>query len=232
MMGGGPHYEKAFAQPTPDDLLLDVRKERVNQVIALRTRTLTVVLDRLEDSFNMAAVLRTCEAMGLQELHVIENPDVRFAPHAKVTQGCEKWVDVIVHPTFAACRDHLKSRGFLLWVSAREHDAQSLFSLRFDATVALVFGNERFGASPEALAGADGAFWIPMRGFTQSLNVSAATSATLTHAIRWREQHIGSQGDLTPEEAQVLQARFYLLSVKQRGRIYAASSSEPGEESR
>ena len=80
--------------PAPETFLLDGRKERIDRVVSLRTRTLTVVLDRLEDTFNMAAVLRTCEGMGLQELHVIENPEVPFHPNAKVTQGCDKWLDV------------------------------------------------------------------------------------------------------------------------------------------
>lgn len=219
-MKNAPKGEQDAAHPEPDELLLEVRKERVDQVVGLRTRTLTVVLDRLEDSFNMAAVLRTCEAMGLQELHVIPRPDVPFSPHAKVTQGCEKWIDVIRHETFAACRAHLKSLGFSIWVSAQRADARSLFSLKFDSKMALVFGNERFGVSPEALGEADGLFWLPLRGFTQSLNVSAAVAASLSWAIHWREQGLGSRGDLTAEESESLTRRFYELSVKQRGRIY------------
>jgi tRNA (guanosine-2'-O-)-methyltransferase len=77
-------------RPTPDDLLLEPRKERIERVLANRTRNLVVVLDRLEDSFNMAAVLRTCEAMGVQEVHVVRNPEVAWSPNSKVTQGCDK----------------------------------------------------------------------------------------------------------------------------------------------
>ena len=71
--------------------------------------------------------------------------------------------------------------------------------------MALVFGNERFGVSDEVMAGADGTFWIPMRGFTQSFNISAAASACVTRAVAWREEHLGGPGgDLTAEEAQAL----------------------------
>ena len=228
MNGSGHRAQQAVGLPAPDELLLDGRKQRVDRVVQLRTRTLTVVLEALEDSFNMAAVLRTCEAMGLQELHVIPRPDVPFSPHAKVTQGCEKWIDVIAHDTFAACRDHLKSRGFSLWASARRPEAQSLFSLPFHGKVALIFGNERFGVSPEVLTGADGIFWIPMRGFTQSLNVSAAAATSVIHGIKWREEHRGAEGDLTSEEARLLTERFYQLSVKQRGRIYQQPGGDDG----
>ncbi|RYZ34413.1 MAG: TrmH family RNA methyltransferase, partial [Myxococcaceae bacterium] len=72
MAGGGPRYEKFERDVVePEQFLLDVRKERIDRVVAQRTRNFTVVLDRLEDNFNMAAVLRTCESMGVQEVHVV-----------------------------------------------------------------------------------------------------------------------------------------------------------------
>jgi tRNA (guanosine-2'-O-)-methyltransferase len=221
MAGGGPHYEKfERGGVEAESLLLDVRREKIDRVISQRTRTFTIVLDRLEDSFNMAAVLRTCEANGVQEVHVIVNPEAPFLPNSRVAQGCDKWLDVKLYKDFASCREHLKSRGFALYASAIREDATSLYTLRFDAKVALVFGNERQGVSEEVLAGADGTFWIPMRGFSQSLNISAAASACITRAISWREEHLGSVGDLTAEEAQVLKDRFYMLAVKQRRRIF------------
>ncbi len=226
MGGGGPRYEEAErrAVPEPDELLLDERKERIEQVVALRTRSLTVVLDRLEDTFNMAAVLRTCEGMGLQEVHVIDNPEVRFAPNGSVTQGCDKWLDIHRYRTFAECRSALAARGFKLWASALGKGGQSLFDLRFEGKVALIFGNERYGVSEEVLAGADGVFWIPMRGFTQSLNISAAASASITRAIAWRLEHQGPAGDLSSEQAEALTSHFQKLSVKQRRRIYKERS--------
>lgn len=220
MTGGGPKYEVHEGAPLPDDLLLAPRKERIDQVIANRTRNLTVVLDRLEDSFNMAAVLRTCEAMGVQEVHVIRNPDVPWSPNSKVTQGCDKWLDLTRYDDFASCRRALKDRGFSLLVSAIREGSKSLFDVKFDTKVALVFGNERTGCSEEVIASADGCFWLPMLGFTQSLNISAAASASVSRAVAWRLEHLGRHGDLSVEEAHTLRERFKLLSVKQRGRLY------------
>jgi len=221
MGGGGPRYESVQGQlPEPDSLLLDVRKERLDEVVAQRTRSVTVVLDRLEDTFNMAAVLRTCEAMGVQDVHIIENPDVSFKPNSKVTQGCDKWLDLHFYKDFAACHSALKKGGYALWASAVREGATSLWALRFDTKVALVFGNERRGVSEEVLKGADGIFWLPMRGFTQSLNISAAASACISRAIAWRLEHLGPAGDLGEQESRTLRDRFALLSVKQRKRIY------------
>ncbi len=220
MTGGGPRYERANGKPLPEDLLLAPRLERIDQVIASRTRNLVVVLDRLEDSFNMAAVLRTCEAMGVQEVHVIRNPEVPWSPNSKVTQGCDKWLDLTRYDDFAACHRALKARGFSVQVSAVREGARSLFELKFEAKVAMVFGNERFGVSDEVLALADGCFWLPMVGFTQSLNISAAASACISRAVAWRLEHLGRHGDLTEPEAGALRERFALLSVKQRGKLY------------
>jgi tRNA (guanosine-2'-O-)-methyltransferase len=220
MGGGGPKYEAADGKPLPADLLLPPRKERIEQVLAQRTRAVTVVLDRLEDSFNMAAVLRTCEGLGLQDVHVIRNPDFPFSPNSRVTQGCDKWLDLHVHPDFKTCAAWLKARGYRVLASAIQPGATSLFELRFDEKLAMVFGNERFGVSQEVLEHSDGTFWIPMRGFTQSFNISAAASACVTQAIAWRLQHLGAQGDLSESERAELRERFQFLSVKQRGRLY------------
>ncbi|MFP2964358.1 TrmH family RNA methyltransferase [Myxococcus sp. 1LA] len=221
MSGGGARYERyEREQFEPEQFLLDVRKEKIDRVVSHRTRNFTVVLDRLEDSFNMAAVLRTCESMGVQEVHIVINPEAPFVPNSRVAQGCDKWLDVKLYKTFAECREHLKSRGFSLYASAIQDGATSLYTLRFDGKMALVFGNERYGVSEEVLAGVDGTFWVPMKGFSQSLNISAAASACISRAIAWRDEHLGQSGDLSPEDAQALRERFYVLAIKQRKRLF------------
>lgn len=221
MSGGGARYERyEKEQFEPEQFLLDVRKEKIDRVVSQRTRNFTVVLDRLEDSFNMAAVLRTCESFGVQEVHVVINPEAPFLPNSRVAQGCDKWLDVKLYKSFAECREHLKSRGFLLYASAIREGSTSLYSMGFQAKTAIVFGNERYGVSEDVLNTVDGTFWVPMRGFSQSLNISAAASACISRAIAWRDEHLGGSGDLAPEEAQALRERFYVLAIKQRKRLF------------
>ncbi|MFL5318424.1 MAG: TrmH family RNA methyltransferase [Myxococcaceae bacterium] len=219
LRGGGPRYENA-EPPSPDEFVVDARKERVERVVSLRTRNLCVVLDRLEDSFNIAAVLRTCEGLGIQEIHVIQNPEYPFEAHQKVTQGCEKWLEIRKYKRFADCKAALKARGFELWASAIREGATKLYEMRFDRKIAFVLGNERYGVSQEVLDGVDGVYWIPMRGFSQSFNISVAAAMTLSHAVMWRIQHGGEAGDLAPDEAKALRDHFVKLSVKQGKRIY------------
>ncbi len=222
MSGGGPKYEAADGRPAPESLLLEGRKARIETVLAQRTRNLVLVLDSLEDTFNMAAVLRTAESMGLQEVHVVNNEKVSWRPNSKVTQGCDKWLDIVLYRSFADCAQQLKSRGFSVLASSIAPSSTSVFELTFSEKKALVFGNERFGISKEALPLCDGAFWLPMLGFTQSLNISAAVSACVTQAVGWRVKHLGVSGDLTEPERSTLRERFHLLSVKQRHRVYAS----------
>jgi tRNA (guanosine-2'-O-)-methyltransferase len=92
--------------------------------------------------------------------------------------------------------------------------------------VALVFGHESRGVSPEALDRADVLFAIPMRGFVQSFNVSVAAAVSLAHAVARREEERGRHGDLAEDEAEELRRRFYVLAVKQRARIAKAEAVE------
>ncbi|MBL8957083.1 MAG: RNA methyltransferase [Myxococcaceae bacterium] len=212
MSGGGPNYEPREGAPAPESILLGPRLERIEEVLKGRTRRFTIVLDQLEDAFNMAAVLRTSEAFGVQDVHVVENPDAPFKPNATVTQGCDKWLDVHHYADFADCRAALK--GFRVLASAAREGAQSLAEISFDEPVALVLGNERKGVRQEVIDQCDGYFWIPMVGFSQSLNISAAASACITRA------RLGRPGDLSEPEIAGLRERFQRLSVKQHKRLY------------
>ena len=190
MQGGGERYEAAARAPAPESMVLEARQERIEAVLDGRTRNLCVVLDRLEDSFNMAAVLRTTEAMGIQDVHVVKNPEYPWSPNHTVTQGCDKWLDIHRHDDWASTKAALKASGHRILVSAVTEGAQSLWDIDFSQKCALVFGNERYGVSKEVLAGADQVFWIPMRGFTRSLNISAAASAAITRAVAWRKERL------------------------------------------
>jgi tRNA (guanosine-2'-O-)-methyltransferase len=212
--GGGPRYEPREGAPAPEDLLLPPRLERIEAVLKGRTRNFTLVLDQLEDAFNMAAVLRSCEAFGVQDVHVVKNPEVPFSPNATVTQGCDKWLDIHRHEDFEACLKALRARGFKVLASAAREGAQGLDAIDFGSKVALVLGNERFGVRQAFIDACDGVFWIPMRGFSQSLNISAAASACLTRA------RLGRDGDLSEAEAAELRTRFQQLSIKQHRRLY------------
>lgn len=204
----------------PADLLGRERRQRVDDVVARRTRTLTLVLEEVEDPHNLAAVLRTCEAFGIQEVHVIESEKARFYPNPKITQGAEKWLDLLHHKSVLDCIEHLRERHFQVLATRWQPGSKSLYDVSFDRKVALLFGNEVDGVSHRALSHADGTLWVPMRGMTRSLNISVAAAVSIAHAVFSRRAKHGEQGDLTPGEAAELSDRFYKLAVKQHGRIF------------
>ena len=205
--------------------LLPERKERIDRAVESRTRTLTVVLEAFCDPQNVNAVLRTCEAFGVQEIHVVEGPMKPYDRNRKISQNADKWLDVVRWKSTPECLAHLRQRGFAIYATWLSEGSAPLGELSFAGPVALVFGNENRGVSEEARAGADRTYAIPMRGLVQSLNVSVAAAVSLYHAMGRREAERGRHGDLGEAEAQALKERFYVLAVKQRSRIAKAEQA-------
>jgi tRNA (guanosine-2'-O-)-methyltransferase len=206
------------------EFLLPERRARIDEVVARRTRTLTVVMEAFCDPQNVNAVLRTCEAFGVQDVHAVEGPMKPYDRNKKISQNADKWLDVRRWRSSAECLGHLREAGFAIYVTHLGEGSPPIERLPFAGKVALVFGNERRGVSAEALALADARYAIPMRGFVQSLNVSVAAAISLAKAVERREAERGGHGDLPEAEAAALRGRFYLLAVKQRARIVKAAA--------
>jgi tRNA (guanosine-2'-O-)-methyltransferase len=179
------------------------------------------------DAQNVNAVLRTCEAFGVQTLHAIEGPMKGFDRNKKISQNADKWLEVTRWRTTRECLQKLKADGFAIYVThlGEGTTPRTLGELSFAGKVALVFGNEHRGVTDEAVALSDATYFIPMRGFSQSLNVSVAAAVSLAKAVERREAERGRHGDLTDEEARALRERFYLLAVKQRSRLAKAEAA-------
>jgi len=187
-------------------LLTDERRERIAQVVAARTRAVVPVLEHLVDPRNISAVLRSAEAFGVQDVHVID-PEGAFVVADSVARGGQRWLDVIRHQDAKSCVTQLHEQGYRVLV-ADVSGTLTPEDLRSMSKVAVVFGNEHDGVSAEMRDLADGTYTIPMRGFVESLNVSVANAITLQAAID------GRPGDLSAREQRCLLARFMMLSVE------------------
>jgi len=193
-------------------LLGDERRQRIESVIDARLASLTVLVENLHDPRNGAAVLRSAEAFGLQVVHVVEAAErFRFSP--TVSQGCEKWLDVERHPTFACAEAGLRAAGFALYAAVPDATV-SLEQLDFTRPAAVLVGNEHDGLTAEAARAADVRFTIPMAGMTRSFNLSVAAAVTLAQATARRRAALGRAGDLDERARLVLRARFYAASVR------------------
>ncbi len=200
----------------PKPLLLDRRVERIDRVVAERLASPVLVLEGVHDPHNLAAVLRTAEGLGLQEVHVVAGPK-GFHPSQAVTQGADKWLDVLRHADGAACARSLHERGFRLYAAMLDEASLPLERLPADEKLALVLGNEHAGVSPALAERCDGRFHIPMHGFTQSFNVSVAAGIAMHHVAAAARR--AGAGTLTDAGRAGLRDRFYALAVKQARRL-------------
>lgn len=205
------------------------RAARLDAVAAARLFGIALVLEDLYDPHNGGAALRSCESVGLSEVHVIERRE-RFRVARKITQGCDRWLDIHHHSQPGACADLLHRRGFRIY-AAVPGAATPLEALDPGVPAAFAIGNEHAGLSDELRAACDLEFAIPLHGFSRSVNLSVAAALCLyTHATR-RRQALGRPTDLSVEEALRLRARYYARDVPRAAallRHHLGASRRPG----
>lgn len=166
--------------------MTDRRRARIESVLASRQPDLTVLAERLHKPRNFSAIVRTCDAVGIGEVHAVPGDD-GLSVHWNTSQGAEKWVRVRPHESLSEAVDHLREREFQLVAAHPGEDAEDYREVDFTRPTALVVGTELFGVSEEALRFADRRVMIPMRGMTTSLNVSVACAILLYEALRQRD---------------------------------------------
>jgi tRNA (guanosine-2'-O-)-methyltransferase len=165
------------------------RQERVRSVLARRQPDLAVVLEDVHDPHNASAVLRSCDAVGVMRVHLVyvrETPP-KPAFSRTVSGSAAKWLELIRHRSIEECYAALRADGLTIYATALAEGSRDLYATDLTGPVALVFGNEHRGVSPEAVAQADGSLIIPMMGMVQSLNISVACAVTLYEALRQRD---------------------------------------------
>lgn len=161
-----------------EGFLTSQRKARFLEVLARRTRYITVALEDVFQLHNASAVIRSCDVFGLQEAHLIE---ARFGRRLdkKIAMGAQRWVDIHRHATTADCLRTLKSRGFRIVATSPREGSLTPDDFPLDRPLALFLGTEKEGLSQEVMEQADHTIHIPMQGFTESLNISVAAAILL-----------------------------------------------------
>jgi tRNA (guanosine-2'-O-)-methyltransferase len=190
------------------------RRARILEVTRARVGRVSVLMDMPSDPHNAAAVVRSADAFGVPEVHVVLREDAFQVGH-RVAQGAERWVEVITHRAPEDAVRAIKARGFRL-VATHPKGALVPDDLRAIDRLCLVLGNERDGISDALAAAADDSVRIPMRGFVESLNLSVAAAVLLSSALA------GRPGDLSPAEERRLYAVGLLRSVPRADEILAA----------
>lgn len=165
----------------------DHKREFIARVLDLRTRHITVVLEEIYQSQNASAIIRTCECMGIQDIHFIEK-ETKYSVNRRVVKGSHKWVDLIKHKSRLGnatqeCFDTLRARNYKILVTDPSPDGMSIDDVPVTEKLAVVLGNELHGTSDYAIRHADLKVKIPMFGFTESLNISVSAAICLNTLI-------------------------------------------------
>ncbi|MCC6953293.1 MAG: RNA methyltransferase [Deltaproteobacteria bacterium] len=205
--------------------LVPERRDRLNRVASKRTRSLTIVLDRVANAHNISAVMRSADAFGIQELHLIGD---EFAFSGGISLVAEQWLDIHRYRDESELIDGLRARGFRFVTleapnldGTAEEQTIPVFGLPFDQKLALVFGNEHRGISDKLRASADFRAFIPMFGFVESFNISVAAAITMFCSVLGDVS--GERAvDLLPEgDRKELFERWAELSVRDGAKIRA-----------
>ncbi len=187
------------------------RREKLDRVIAQRTRHFTMVLEDFKDPHNMSAVVRTSEVFGFQDVHIIEELN-SYNISKPILKGSFKWLSLFRYKKRQLCMDRLKASGYRIAV-ASTHATRTLDTLDLSEKTAFYLGAETLGNHPDTLAQADHQFFIPQFGLTESMNVSVCAGVIIAHLTGWLSAKGRKNYVLSESEQLELRADFYERSA-------------------
>lgn len=193
------------------------RWAKIQKVVALRTCEVTPVLENIYDRGNTSAVFRSAEAMGFQNVHLIE-PGERFKESARVTAGADKWLDIVRFKQTVPAVANLREKGYQILATHLDSTAKPLAEMDLTKPTAIVFGNEKDGISSEMIELCDASVILPMRGFVQSYNISVA-AAIAFQTIASARDRAGRGGTLSESEKRILEAHYCLRTLDNAAEI-------------
>lgn len=198
------------------ELMLPERFEVIKSVVRNRTNYITVCLENIFHGQNASAIIRSCEAFGIQNIHVIEN-QCHFRPNVNIVKGSDKWLDIHRHNEDNATLNlikQLRKEGYRIAVTSPHINGVS--ANNYDVTngkVAVFLGTEKQGVSQTLIDNADDFIKVDMFGFVESLNVSVCGAIVINSLV---ESLHNSDIDwrLTEQEQTIMLNRWMKKSVR------------------
>ncbi|RLN93598.1 hypothetical protein BBJ28_00015855 [Nothophytophthora sp. Chile5] len=216
---------EATTAPPPANELKEApeRLRRAEMVLAHRTSRIVLVLEQCMDSHNHQAVLRTAEALGIQHVWLIAANEQQLKTHPnkskanakkssgkKITKNCAGWLSVRQFTSIATCLEALRESEMTIWATDLSPQAEPLSATdkpsALPARLAVVIGRETDGVSAEMLRAAHRRVYLPLFGFSESLNLSVAAALVLQRLLDWFPE---VRGDLSDQEKQSVREQWY-----------------------
>ena len=197
--------------------LSESRVEKFDAALLARTRRLCLVLENVYQSRNASAVMRSCDGMGIQDVHLIEdiNP---WVFNRGVSKGTPSWLTLHRYGDAAnateACIQNLRQSGYKIAVTSPHVDGTQAKDLPVSEPIALVMGTEFEGVSQRMLDAADYHVFIPMHGLAESLNISVAAGMIMHRVMENIRTLPDSSWQLSAEEQAELKLDWAMKSVK------------------
>ncbi|MDX1701140.1 MAG: RNA methyltransferase [Melioribacteraceae bacterium] len=193
------------------------RSDRLKRAAANRQIDLTVILENVHDPHNIGAVLRSCDAVGISEVYIL-NTDPRITAENLIagkssSSGARKWVKTHYFEDMNECLKRVRLKYNSIWASNLDSiSSEPIHEINLAKSIALAFGNEHDGISKELLESSDGTFHVPMKGLIQSLNISVACAVTLYESLRQRQLAGKYSNNYNPNDK--IQNAFYQDFIK------------------
>ena len=180
------------------------RYRRLSHVASLRSRYFTFVFENFFDIHNISAGLRSIEAFGFQDVHIVEGVN-QLSVNKDITRGAHQWLTLHRYQTVEECFRALRKEGYRILVADPDPSQPPLHKMEFNQPAAFIFGQELYGISETAKREADGIFRIPIAGFVESFNVSVTVALTAYTARIYAESSLKEcQWKLSPAQYQEL----------------------------
>ena len=164
------------------------RFQKIKKVLNKRQPDLTVIMENVHKPHNIAAILRSCDAVGIGKVYGISNSEQRVGVNLKSASGANHWVNLEVKSTMNKCIHQLKAKGFSIYCANRSKNSVDYRKIDYTKSTAIVLGAELDGVSENMINNTDGEIKIPMQGMVESLNVSVANAIILFEAQRQRNK--------------------------------------------
>ncbi len=193
------------------------RRTRIDQVLGQRTRHLTIVLEDIYQPHNASAVLRSCDCLGLQDVHIIENRNV-YRLNPDVDMGASKWLTLHKYnqaeeDNTERCVGELRARGYRLLAASPHAQAATIADVDVSIKTAVLFGTEEMGLTATATEAVDGSVHVPMFGFTESFNISVCAALILSRLTQQLRES-GVEWQLSEAEQQELRLTWFKQAIR------------------
>jgi len=196
------------------------RNDKISQLLNRRQKDITVFMDEVHKPHNLAAIVRTCDAVGIGEVHAVY-PDHLVDSNKKLKEchgtamGSNRWVKTHTHSDLVSGIEQIRSEGKKVLAAHFSDRAIDFRKIDYTKPTAILLGSELFGVSEQAAELADEHIIIPMLGMVQSLNVSVAAAIILYEAQRQIELAGGyAERQLSEEQCEVLRFEWLHPQVK------------------